>query len=138
MCSSDLQQYGNMLSLEKLAQNGVDGDVSIARLANMKDINNKDMQELADIAAQFLKPRESQHGAAQRAFAGLGLGAVGGPVALAASIATGRITNAGLDSNALRRALLQQPGPQNALTRLASDAGYASLRAAPVAFSRGE
>src|SRR5690606_15303635 len=35
------KQYGNMLALEKLAQNGAEGDISIGRLANLKNINNK-------------------------------------------------------------------------------------------------
>jgi hypothetical protein len=102
------QQYGNMLDLQKLAQNGVDGDVSIARIANMKNINNQDMQELADIAAQFLKPREGQHGAAQRAAAGLGIGSIGGPASLAASIGAGRAANSMLNSQTARDLLLQQ------------------------------
>jgi hypothetical protein len=61
------QQYGNMLDLQKMATNGAEGEISVARLANMKNIRNPQMQELADIAAQFVKPREGQHGAAQRA-----------------------------------------------------------------------
>ena len=60
--SKTRQQYGNMLSLEKLAQNGAEGNISIARLANMKNIGNQDLQDLADISAQFLKGREGQHG----------------------------------------------------------------------------
>ena len=47
------QQYGNMLALEKLARNGVEGEISVARLANLGNINNQPLQELADIAAQF-------------------------------------------------------------------------------------
>jgi hypothetical protein len=35
------QQYGNMLDLEGIAQNGAEGGVSIAKLANMKNINNQ-------------------------------------------------------------------------------------------------
>jgi hypothetical protein len=103
------QQYGNMLSLEKLAQNGVEGDISTARLANMKNINNKDLQELADISAQFLKAREGQHGAAQRAAAGLGVGGFVGLPALAGTIAAGRATNALMNSNTVRSAALGQP-----------------------------
>lgn len=102
------KQYGNMLSLEKLAQNGAEGDVSIARIANMKNINNPDLQELADISAQFLKPREGQHGAAQRAAAGLGIGTMGGPAALAASVAGGRAVNSVMNSQTARDLLLRQ------------------------------
>lgn len=112
------QQYGNMKTIEKLVTNGVEGDVSIARLANQKGIHNNDLQELADISAQFLKAREGAHGAAQRLSIGsLGIGATGMaslPTA-AALLAVGRATNAALNSNAARRmvtgGLLNQPSP---------------------------
>jgi len=107
------QQYGNMLSLEKLARNGVEGEISVARLANLGNINNKPLQELADIAAQFVKPREGQHGAAQRALIGVGAGVVGGPASLAGGVAVGRGMNSLLNSNALRNQMLG--GPSNAL-----------------------
>jgi hypothetical protein len=55
------QQYGNMLTVENLAQNGAEGGVSAARLGNLRNINNADLQELADIASQFLRTRESPH-----------------------------------------------------------------------------
>lgn len=102
------KQYGNMLSLEKLAQNGVDGDVSIARLANMKNIGNPDLQELADISAQFLKAREGQHGAAQRVGIGGLMTILGGPAGLAAGVAAGRATNSALNSKTARNLLLEQ------------------------------
>jgi hypothetical protein len=123
------QQYGNMLSLESLAKNGVEGDVSIARIANMKNIGNKDMQELADISAQFLKGREGMHGAAQRAITGGAVGfAGGGAPALLAAIAAGRGTNALLNSKAAKELLLRQGGKSggNALSK-------ALVRTAPVA-----
>lgn len=100
------QQYGNMLSLEKIAQNGAEGGISIGRLANMKNINNPELQELADISAQFLKTRENPHGAAQRVGAGaLALGLTG-PAGLAAGVATGRGTNMLLNSNAVKNRLM--------------------------------
>jgi hypothetical protein len=102
------QQYGNMLSLEKLAQNGVDGDVSIARLANMKNIGNPDLQELADISAQFLKAREGQHGAAQRVGIGGLMTMLGGPAGLATGVAAGRATNSALNSKTARGLLMNQ------------------------------
>jgi hypothetical protein len=75
------QQYGNMLTLQKLAKNGVEGEVSAARLANLQNIRNPDVQELADIAAQFVRPREGAHGAAQRVYGSMGhasgLGTIG-------------------------------------------------------------
>lgn len=109
--ASTRKQYGNMLTLEKLAQNGADGDVSIARIANMKNIGNSDLQELADISAQFLKPREGAHGAAQRAAAGLGIGGFAGLPALATSVAGARGANAALNSNTARNMLLRSTPP---------------------------
>lgn len=100
------QQYGNMLSLEKIAQNGAEGGISIGRLANMKNINNPELQELADISAQFLKSREGPHGAAQRVGAGaLALGLTG-PAGLAAGVATGRGANMLLNSGAVKNRLM--------------------------------
>lgn len=103
------KQYGNMRSLEKLAQNGAEGDISIGRLANMKNIRSKDLQELADISSQFLKSRESNHGAMQRAVVGLGAGSFAGLPALAAGTVAGRGTNMLLNSNAARKFVMSQP-----------------------------
>jgi len=96
------QQYGNMLSLENLAQNGAEGGISVARLANMKNINNPELQTLADIAAQFVKQRESQHSSMQRALAGSVVGLGAGIPTLIGSIAAGRGLNAALHSNAVK------------------------------------
>jgi hypothetical protein len=123
------QQYGNMIAMEKIAQNGAEGGISIGRLANMKNINNPDLQELADISAQFLKSREGAHGAAQRVGAGaLALG-LGGPAGLAAGVATGRVANSVLNSGAVRNRLLSTP-----VNRLSggSDLSQLAYRAAPV------
>ncbi|MCP1651702.1 hypothetical protein [Pseudomonas nitroreducens] len=108
------QQYGTMLDLQKLAQNGADGDISIARLANMKNIGNPELQDLADISAQFLKAREGQHGAAQRIVlgtlgaAGAGTGAVS-PLLIGGGMLAGRGANKALNSQALRNVLLSPP-----------------------------
>lgn len=112
------QQYGNMIEVRKLAQNGADGDVSIARVGNMKNLRNKDLQELADISAQFLKAREGQHGAAQRAAAGLGVGGFAGLPALAGTVAAGRFANAGLNSQAAKNFILGGGGQQEIDQRL--------------------
>lgn len=112
------KQYGSMIELQKLAKNGAEGEISVARLANLKNIRNAEMQELADIAAQFVKPRENAHGAAQRVFGagGLaGLGAlVGGPVGAAlgvgAGMAGGRAANGLLNSQGARNFILSNPG----------------------------
>lgn len=128
------KQYGNMLALERLAKNGAEGDISVARLANMKNINNADLQELADIAAQFVKPREGQHGAMQRAMVG-GVGATGllngalPGAGLVAGAAAGRGTNMLLNSNLLKQALMNGPAPASeGVNRLLQGA----FRVAPV------
>ncbi len=107
------QQYGNMLSLEKIAKNGAEGDISIGRLANMKNVRSPDLQELADISAQFLKTRESPHGALQRLIiGGTGLTAAAGAGSLPIGIGllgAGRAANSTLNSGLLRSAVLGQP-----------------------------
>lgn len=130
------QQYGNMLALEKLAKNGADGDISIARLANLKNINNNDLQELADIAAQFLKPREGAHGGAQRAAAAIAATVMGGPAAAATGIAAGRATNAALNSSTLRDLMTGHPIQSRAIQTVTSPNLLQYLyRTAPVAAS---
>lgn len=103
------EQYSNMLALEKLAKNGVEGEISVARIANLPNINNQPLQELADIAAQFVKPREAQHGAMQRAVVGLATGSTLGPWGLAGAAGLGRGTNLALESDAMRNLLMNKP-----------------------------
>lgn len=124
-------QYGNMLALQKLAANGAEGEISVARLANLKNIRNPEMQELADIAAQFVKPREGQHGAAQRAFAGAAGLTLGGIPGLAAGAGAGRGLNMLLNSQVARDGVLGQPSLRvpNKLLEAIQQGGY---RAAPV------
>lgn len=112
------QQYGNMLDLEKLAKNGAEGELSVARVANLKNIGNDQLQEIADIAAQFVKPREGMHGAAQRAATAVVGGVLAGPAAMATGAGVGRAANMTLNSNALRNAMLGQQGPRNKLMEL--------------------
>lgn len=126
------EQYGNMLTLRRFAQNGVDGDVSIARIANMRDIRSPQLQELADIASQFLKPREGAHGAMQRAFAGGAAAMLGGPGALAATAAGGRLGNSLLNSDTIRRSMLGQSPNNQALAAALRQALPVSSRVAPV------
>lgn len=125
------EQYGNMIALEKIAKNGAEGDISVARLANMKNINNRPLQELADIAAQFVKSRESQHGAMQRAVVGMASGAAGGFPGLAAVAAGGRTINGVLNSNTARRMATGEANPLKALA--SSGALRLGYRAVPVA-----
>lgn len=127
-------QYRNMLALEALAQNGAEGGVSAARLANMKGKGGKDLQELSDIAAQFMRTRENPHGAAQRVFlagaGGAGAYGLGGIAGIAAASAAGRGTNALLNSSAARNMAL---GRTNALsTTLDPDMVQMLYRSAPV------
>lgn len=131
------QQYGNMLALEKIAKNGVEGDISVARLANMPNINNEPLQEIADIAAQFVKAREGQHGAMQRAFAAMGVGSLTGIPGLAVTAAGGRGINALLNSGAAKN-YVSGTTQSNALTRLMSSPEAAQLgyRSAPVISAR--
>ncbi|MEN5063560.1 lytic transglycosylase domain-containing protein [Achromobacter aegrifaciens] len=126
------QQYGNMLSLENLAKNGVDGDISIARLANMRNIRNPELQELADIAAQFLRPREGQHGAAQRIMAGALMGYGAGIPAVVASVGAGRMANSLLNSTAARNAMLGQQSNTALANALRQVLPVTAARSAPV------
>jgi len=115
------QQYGNMLDLEPLAKAGAEGDISIARLANMKNINNPQLQEVADIAAQFVKPRESQHGAMQRVvLGGLGAGAAGMGMAapVIGGLTAGRLANTLLQSNLAKNAILSPQANTQALSEI--------------------
>lgn len=119
------QQYGSMLDIENIAQNGAEGGVSIARLGNMKNINNPELQEIADITAQFIRTRESPHGAAQRIALGtLGAGVAGAtgtlPV-LAGGIAAGRVANTALNSNMLKNALINRQAVGNRVNQIAED-----------------
>lgn len=135
------KQYGNMLDLQNLATNGAEGGVSIGRLANLKHIGNPDVQELADIAAQFMRTRESPHGALQRlvigggaAGAAHGLGALG---VLPAAAAMGRGANMALNSKAARGFVLGggTPNALNSLSAPADDLSELVYRAAPNALA---
>lgn len=120
------QQYGTMLDLKKMAQNGADGDISIARLANMKNIGNPELQDLADISAQFLKPRESSHGAMQRVVlgalsaAGAGSGFLS-PLVIGGALAAGRGANSALSSTALKSLLMRAPSQGPGLLSLGAE-----------------
>lgn len=70
-------QYSNLIALRKIVPRGAEADISPARLANMKGYMTDDLNELADIAATFLKPREGNSGTAPRL---AGMAALGGGV----------------------------------------------------------
>jgi len=135
------KQYGNMLDLEGIAQNGAEGGISIGRLANMKNINNPELQDLADISAQFLKTRENPHGAAQRiAMGALGAGGIAGGAAtgtlplIAGAMGAGRATNTLLNSSVLRNALADRP---ELYKQLLNPSSSPLLRALPVVGAPG-
>lgn len=110
------QQYGNLKSLYPLVQNGAEGDISMARLGNLKGIRDPQVQDIASIASQFARGRESPHGAMQRvAMGSLGAGAVGGGLLtglatpVAAGLTAGRLANMTLNSDALKNLIMSQP-----------------------------
>ena len=126
------KQYGNMLDLEGLAQNGAEGGISVGRLANLKNIGNPELQDLADISAQFIRSRESPHGAAQRVvLGGLGLGsAAAAPAAIPAIIggmAAARAANTALNSTAIKNLLMAPPRMAQGMNALGSDPAIRSL-----------
>lgn len=111
------QQYGNMLTLEKLVQNGAEGDISAARLGNLRNVKNSDLKDVVDVAAQFVRPRETAHSGKQTALAGImsGVGgSVGGPAGMvigpAVAAGLGRATNALLNSDRLKQQILRPRG----------------------------
>jgi hypothetical protein len=125
------KEYGNMLDIEKLARNGAEGDLSVARLGNLKRTNNPDLVELADIAAQFMKEREGQHGALQRVMMA-GQKIVGGGLAITHPYMMAALTAGGRGTNIL---LNSQP-VKNAVTNglLVSDLGQAAQPFLPAAY----
>jgi hypothetical protein len=108
------EQWGNLRELQRLIPAGAEGDISAARLAQAKGrFRSQDLQELADIAGQFLKAREGNSGTAQRAGimgALMGAGAVEPTTALASAaggMTVGRAGNALLSSQFMRNYLTQ-------------------------------
>ena len=114
------QQYGNMITLEKLAPAGAEGEISMGRLANLRNVRDPQLRDVVDIAAQFGRTRESPHGAAQRVV----MGALA-PVAAATGqaplyltgMAAGRAANTALNSQTIRNAMLQNPQQANRLVQ---------------------
>jgi hypothetical protein len=112
------RQYGNMIELRRNLPHGADVDITPAKLANIKT-RSKDLNELADIAGQFLKGRMGDSGTAQRnawtlGVPGLGVGVANGAIDLAtaggstlAGLTLGRGASSAMNSNALRSYLVQ-------------------------------
>lgn len=112
-------QYSNLIALRKIVPRGAESDISPARLANMKGYMTDDLNELADIAATFLKPREANSGTAPR-LAGLAVLGGGVPAAVlnpataipmaagaASTIGAARAANAALSSPAVARYMME-------------------------------
>lgn len=124
------RQYGNMKELSKFARslNGAEGELSAAKLGSMGNIRSPELQDVADVAAQFVKGRESPHGAMQRLVLG-SMGAAASPMGLAPYVAggmtAGRIGNMALNSGFLKSALTNPEALAAALGR------RAELRAIP-------
>jgi len=114
------QQYGNMLTLEKLAPAGAEGEISMGRLANLRNVRDPKLRDVVDIAAQFGRTRESPHGAAQRVVMGAlapVAAATGQAPLYAAGIGAGRLANQALNSQTIRNAMLQNPQQANRLVQ---------------------
>jgi hypothetical protein len=131
-------QYGNMKTLEKLTPNGAEGEITAGRLGALRGARNSDLQDVADVAAQFVKTRESPHGAMQRVMmgglgaAGLGGGAVTGTLPMVAGMmGAGRLANTGLNSEALKMALMDP----DMLQKLIS---HPALRSGAIAIGSGQ
>lgn len=122
------QQYGNMKALGRFAANGAEGELTAAKLGGMKDIRSGDLQDVADVAAQFVKGRESPHGAMQRIVLGA-VGSAASPLGLApyvaGGMAAGRMGNMAFNSDFLKSALTDPNKLAAALGR------RAELRAIP-------
>lgn len=122
-------QYSNMKEVEKLAQNGAEGDISWARVGNMKNAKSPELQEIANISYQFMKARESQHGSSQRALGSmLGFGVSGGALlGLVGPTIIGRAINGTLNSNELKRIAAGLPEQEaNTLRQIAFKARKAA------------
>lgn len=129
------RKYANLKTVEKLAGNTAEGDISMARLGNL-DSKNPEVSDIAKIAATFAKGRESPHGAMQRVTIGGGVTALGGGLAagvaapVAAGLTGGRLANMALNSNTVKKMILAQPKGGNRLADLLSNP---AVRALPIA-----
>lgn len=133
-------QYKNMLDLQNVVNRGAEGDVSIGKLAHLNQRVNPEVDEIANIASQFLKSRENPHGALQRFVVGgtaAGLGGLGMAPYLAGTAALGRAANATLNSRMAKDFILgvnqQAPSLLNTNLGKAIELGY---KAAPVISAR--
>lgn len=103
------QKYSNMLTLRDLAGNDPDGVIPAAKLANLKDIRNEPLRELAQIADRFGGKAERTGWRAGIGYGALGAGAatVGLPSVAGVTLASAA-ANRLLGTDAMRR-LAQRP-----------------------------
>lgn len=124
--ASTRSQYSNLMAIRKIIPRGAEADISPARLANMRGYMSKDLNELADIAATFLKPRIGDSGTAQRSAALASVPvALSAPATLGASVAGGATLGRGL--NALMDSPLFVNYLLNGATKAAPIAGPARV-----------
>lgn len=105
-------QYSNLINLRKIVPKGAEADISPARLANLRGYMTDDLNELADIAATFLKGRVGDSGTAQRGAVYASVpAAMVDPVTTALAYGTGmtlgRGANAAMDSPAVSKYLME-------------------------------
>ena len=103
------QQWSNLRELEKLVPRGAEGSVSAARLANAKGIKGGELNDLANIAAQFLKPRVGDSGTPQRAgvYAVLGTGGWFDPMSVGIGLGVGRLANTVMGNPLLANSMIR-------------------------------
>jgi hypothetical protein len=118
------QQWANYRQLDKILPRGAEGNISAARLANVRGVNTPDLNDLANIGAQFLKGRVGDSGTAQRlgVYSLFGTGSYFNPWSAAAGVAAGRAANMAMDSNMLTNAMIG-----SSLRRAALNGGNAAL-----------
>lgn len=116
------KQYHSLLTVEPLVQAGAEGNVSLARFANLHKTGHKQLDELRDISGQFLRTRESPHSAGQRitlgSLAAGGAGFFGGVPGIAGTLAGGRLANEALNSKAARKVVLNGVQPPRTLAEV--------------------
>lgn len=122
------QQWANLRELERIVPHGAEGNISAARLGNMRGIKTSDLGTLADIGAQFLKGRVGDSGTAQRAgiYSLLGTGSYFNPLSAGIGITAGRAANSILGSNMLTNAMIN-----SSLRRATFNGGNAVLASQP-------
>lgn len=107
------KQWGAKEEVSGMVKHAAEAGISPALIANKTSLRNPELNELADIAGQFLKTRESPHGALQRLVIGSTAATIGHGVGalpyVAGVVPAGRAANVALNSDTMKRALLRDP-----------------------------